>query len=426
MNFVQALEYLKELEKLGFILGLDNIKALMKALGSPDKKLKYIHIGGTNGKGSVGTYISSVLKEAGHVTGFYSSPSIVEYGERIRINGVNIPDDKVGEYMGLIKEVSQREKLRITAFEAETAMAILYFVDQGVDYAVLEVGLGGTQDATNFIEKPELVILTNIGIDHIDFLGETIEEIAGEKAGIIKKNSTVLSYFQEKAVEEVLQRRADQEGARLEFLKKDDTDLVSRDISGQVFTYQDCQFTITMVGDYQIYNASLAIMAIKKLKAMGVDIGCGAIQEGMKKAQIPGRFQVFSTDPLIILDGGHNPQGVQALVDSLEAYFGSAKHRMVFGSLGDKDYKEGIRISLPYAEKYYTLRPNNPRALASDKLAEEIEAAGGQAQDMKTTGQAMEKALEERTDGEAVVVFGSLYQLKEAYEYFERTDKWTH
>lgn len=418
MDYNQAMDYLHELEKLGFILGLEPIKELMEVLGRPDKSLRYIHIGGTNGKGSMATYLDRILREAGYKTGLYTSPAILSYGERVRVSGENVTEEKIGGYLTRIREASEENEIQITAFEAETAMAILHFAEEEVDFAILEVGLGGSNDATNFIGPAELTVLTRIGLDHTDFLGDTVEEVAGEKAGIIKSGSRVVSYFQEDGVREVFESKAQEVGADLKFLKEENVVLEDRSLEGQYFSYGDWKnIKISMLGTYQIFNAALALMAVEELRDLGWEINDDAIREGFDEAIIPGRFQLISQNPPIIVDGGHNPQGAQALVDSLKEFFGDRKHRFVFGTLRDKDYIQAIKITMEVAEKYYTLMPKTPRALSSLDLRNQIQNLGVDAQALGSARMAISTALAERQEGEAIVVFGSLYQLAEVYDY---------
>lgn len=420
MNFNEAMNYLDDLRNIGFILGLDNIKKLMEVMGRPDKKLKFIHVAGTNGKGSTSTYISSVLTKAGYKTGIYTSPSILRFNERFVIDHEEIDTDRIGEILGKIKSASEEHDIQITAFEAETALGVVYFAEEGCDFAVLEVGMGGRLDATNFIDSPLVAVITNIGMDHIDYLGDTIEKIAYEKAGIIKEGSKVVSYPQEEAVLGVLNATAERNNVEVKYLDKDFVEVTKVDIYGQVFSFMNHRdIEIRMIGDYQPYNASLALMAIDEIINWGYPISEEDLKEGMKTALIKGRFQLLTTDPIVIVDGAHNVQGVESLVNSLKDIYGDKKHIFVFGTLRDKDYIKSIEMTIPISKIYYTTRPDSDRALSSLDLKNEIILQGGEAVAMGSTKAALTAAISSASPEDSVVCFGSLYQVGEVLEYFK-------
>lgn len=420
MNFNEAMNYLDDLRNLGFILGLDNIKKLMEVMGRPDKKLKFIHVAGTNGKGSTATYISSVLTKAGYKTGIYTSPSILRFNERFVIDHEEIDTDRIGDILQRIKTASEEHNIQITAFEAETALGIVYFAEEDCDFAVLEVGMGGRLDATNFIESPLVAVITNIGIDHIDYLGDTIEKIAFEKAGIIKKGSRVVSYIQEDAVIDVLNSTAMDNDAEVKYLDKELVDVTKIDIHGQVFSFMNHEdIEIKMIGDYQPYNASLALMAIDEIIEAGYPISDEDLKDGMKTAIIKGRFQLLSNDPIVIVDGAHNVQGVESLVNSLRDIYGDKKHIFVFGTLRDKDYIKSIEMTVPISKIYYTTRPDSDRALSSLDLKNQIIKQGGDAVAMGSTKAALTAAISTATADDSIICFGSLYQVGEVLEYFK-------
>ncbi|MDO5718711.1 MAG: folylpolyglutamate synthase/dihydrofolate synthase family protein [Tissierellia bacterium] len=419
MDFNESMSYIEELKKIGFILGLDNIKNLMREMGNPDKNLKFVHIAGTNGKGSTATYINNILSSAGFKTGLYTSPSIIRFNERFKIDNEDISSDRIAEILTEIKEISENAGIKITAFEAETALAIKYFSDEKCDFVVLEVGLGGRLDATNFIEKSEVSVITNIGLDHIDFLGSTLEEIAGEKAGIIKDGGHVVSYQQEMPVEKTIRDRCNALSADVKFLKLEDVDIINSDIDGQEFKFMEYDIKIRMLGDYQPYNAALALMAVEELKNLGYDISDDAIIKGFLDSKIFGRFQVLSKSPYIIVDGAHNYQGVKSLVSTLEKYFAEKEIIFVYGTLRDKDYIKSIEMTLPISKIYYTVRPDNDRALSSIDLKNEIINRGGRAIALGITPAALRVAIENAGPDDCIVCFGSLYQVGEVINFFE-------
>ncbi len=420
MNFNDAMNYLENLKNLGFILGLDNIKKLMEALGRPDKKLKFIHVAGTNGKGSTSTYVAHVLTNAGYKTGIYTSPSILRFNERFVIDGAEIETDRIAKLFEKIRTASEENEIQITAFEAETALAVLYFAEEDCDFAVLEVGMGGRLDATNFIDAAEVTIITNIGIDHIDFLGSTLTEIAHEKAGVIKEGTVVVSYKQEDEAKAVLDDTAKEKHAAIHYLDLDDVVLKEVGIDGQLLSFHEFDdVKISMIGDYQPYNAALALMAISELKKLGYSIDDDAVKSGMESAIILGRFQLINDDPVVIVDGAHNVQGVESLVSTLKKLYGDKKHIFVFGTLRDKDYITSIKMTIPIAKLYFTTRPDSDRALSSIDLKNEIIMNGGSAIAIGSTSAALNAAIKSAEVDDTIICFGSLYQVGEVLEYFK-------
>lgn len=419
MDFKESMKYLDGLKGRGMVLGLDNIKRLMEAFYRPDKKLKFIHIGGTNGKGSLSTYLGSVLREAGYRTGVYTSPEIYSFNERFEINGKMISDEEIAEILTDIKIISQAEDIPLTAFEAETALAVLYFMKNGCDFAVMEVGLGGRLDATNFIERPELGVFVEIGLDHMGMLGDTIEEIAGEKAGIIKENSHFVSYAQDPRVKAILGEEAKEKNADISYMDLDDVKLGPASIHGQVFSYGPFEdVKISMLGSYQPYNGSLAILAIERLRDLGYDISDEAVYKGMERARIHGRFEVVNKDPLVIVDGAHNEDGAKVFAESLDKFFPGKKHLFIYGSMEDKDYNRVLDIAMPYAKCFYTVMPDNDRALSSFTLKDIIMAKGGKAVACGSLRLAIRQALRDAGPEDTIVCFGSLYQVGEIMKYF--------
>lgn len=423
MNFKEAKAYLDNLSVKGMILGLDNIKNLMDALGNPDKKMKIIHVGGTNGKGSTSTYLASILKAAGYKVGLYTSPEVYVFNERFVINGDMASDQELADLIGQIKEVSEGREIPLTIFEAETATAVLHFAENACDFAILEVGLGGTLDATNFIDRPELGVLVEIGLDHIAILGDTIEEIARTKAGIIKPGAVNVSYAQRPEVKEVLDQRVEEMQGQISYLDLDMVEVKETGLRGQTFSYGPHKdLEISLLGSYQPYNAALAVKCIEELRDLGNEISDSAMREGLKAAKIRGRFEIIWEKPLVIIDGAHNEDGAQVLVDSLREIFGDKKHLFVYGSMSDKDYSRVLDLSLPLAKKYFTVRPDNDRALTGAELKEIIEKKGGRAQAYETVSQALDAAIAEAGPEDSIICFGSLYQVGQIITYFNSGD----
>lgn len=421
MNLEQAYAYLEDLKGRGFILGLDNIKNLMTALGRPDRSLKFIHVAGTNGKGSVCTYLASILGASGYRTGLYTSPSIFRFSERFRIGGEEIDDEQIAELLTQIRGAAEAEDIPITAFEAETALAVLYFHEMGCEFAVMEVGLGGTLDATNFIESPLISVITRIDLDHTDFLGTTLEEIASQKAGIIKKGAPVVSYFQKPEVAAVLEETARAMESDLRYLDPDSVIIKDSSAKGHVFDFEPYQdLRIRLAGSYQPYNASLAVLVIEKLQDLGIEISSDCVLQGLYEAEIEGRFQVLHENPLFIVDGAHNAQGVEGLVETIENLFGDQKLIFIFGTLRDKDFEKSIELTLPHSKFYITTRPDSDRALSSIDLKNRIIHHGGTAIAIGSMHAAIGLALRKAQPEDVILCFGSLYQVGEVLRYFQR------
>lgn len=420
MNFNEAMNYLEDLGKKGMVLGLDNIKRLMLAFSNIDDRLKFIHVGGTNGKGSTSTYLGSILKEAGYKVGVYTSPEIYRFNERFVINGKQASDEEIAEILTDIKIISEAEEIPLTSFEAETALAVLYFAKNKCDFAVLEVGLGGTLDATNFIKRPELGVFVEIGLDHIAVLGDTICEIAEQKAGIIKENSDFVSYFQNIEAKKVLDEKISQTNSRITYLNPEDISINDQNLISQTFSYQDMEnVKIKMLGSYQPYNASLAILAARTLRDKGHPISDDAIFKGLYKAKIHGRFEVVNEDPLVIVDGAHNEDGARVLIKSLKENFQDKTHLFIYGSMEDKDYDKVLDLSMPFAKRYYTVMPKNDRAISSFTLKDLIVKKGGEAVACGSVPLAIMTAMRDAEEEDTIVCFGSLYQVGEIMKFFK-------
>lgn len=360
MTYKQARQYIEELNKRGSILGLSNMEKLMNALGHEYEKAKVIHIAGTNGKGSVGAFLESVLKDNGFTVGRYISPTIQTYLERFTVNSREISEECFAECIEKIKNASDKNNIKPTAFEAETAAALLALAD--CDYILLEVGLGGREDATNIIRESECSVITSISNDHSAVLGDTLAKIAYQKAGIIKSGGTVVSAPQCDEVQKVIYSECEKANASVTFAEKPQNIRFSE--NSLYFDYNGYKnIKINMLGLFQPENAALAIEVLKKL-------GITNIKNGLEKASWRGRFEIISKKPLIIIDGAHNEDAAIRLRESLEAYYPKNKFRFITGVLADKDYDKIMRITAPMAEEIYTITPNNPRALNSEQLTE--------------------------------------------------------
>lgn len=420
MNYNEALKYVESIGKFGINLGMKRIERFCEILGNPEKKLKVIHVGGTNGKGSTTTFISKILEDAGYRVGVYTSPYIERFTERIRINKDEIPETEVARLVSemvphvetLVKEGLEHP----TEFEVITAVAFKYFAEQNVDFVILEVGLGGRFDATNVVD-PLLSVLTTISLDHTNVLGDNIAQIAYEKAGIIKKDKPVVMYPQEKDAEKVILDVAKEMNSKIYKVENVNHTVLSESVDGTEYNLDGevkySNLKISMLGHHQVMNTKTAILAIKALKDLGYDIKDESIYKGLAAAKWPARFEVLTKDPIIVLDGGHNVQGIEALVDSIKKYFNGKKVRITCGMLSDKDYTKMTNDLLSIGDNFITVTPNNDRALTSEELANIINESGKSAIPCKTIKEAVDTALKTREEDEMLVFCGSLYMIGE-------------
>lgn len=397
---------------------LESIHELLKRVGRPDKKIKIIHIAGTNGKGSTGIFLRNILSASGYKTGSFSSPELIRFDEQISIDGKVISENNSARIISKLKGVAEQmmqENLQYPSkFELLFAASMVYFEEQNCDYAVLECGLGGTNDATNVIDAPYLAVITDIDIDHTSILGRTKEEIAHHKAGIIKKGGTVLAIKGQLEVNKVLSERAKEVGAGIEFISQKKLILensIKTSLDEQRFKAIgiEGEIIMSMLGTYQIRNAALAIRASQVLKEKGTKgIDDNSIIEGISRAKNPCRFEIIKKNPYIIIDGAHNTGGVRELVKSISKFFPDEKIIFIAGILEDKEYNKMLQIISQYAGMIYTVRPESIRALGAEELANFAKNIGIKALPCNTYEDAIENALKE-ANGRPVCVFGSLY-----------------
>lgn len=423
MNYQEALDYIHGTYKFGSKLGLENIKYLLSLLGDPHKKLKIIHVAGTNGKGSTSSYIHSILKEAGYRVGLYTSPYLEEFTERMRINGENIPKDKLANITAIIKEkiegMVKEGKNHPTEFEVVTAIAFYYYAKENIDFLVLEVGLGGRLDATNVVEDPLLSVITPIGLDHTEYLGDTLDKIAYEKGGIIKENSFVLSYPQAAEVIDVFRNLCAERNSKLFVTSFNELTIHKSTIEEQVFSVNILgnvydNIKIQLVGIHQIYNACTALGAVEVLrKYRNINISDEAVLGGLYNAKWPGRFEVLQRDPVVIIDGAHNLHGAEALRKSIEALLKDYKITFVIGMLQDKDVEGVLKDIIPLMNKVIATRPANPRAMKAIDLADKLKVFGKETYISEDIKEAINMAIEVTKTNEAIVFAGSLYMIGE-------------
>lgn len=418
MNYEEARVYLDNVSKYGSVLGLDSIRELLVRLDNPQNDLKFIHIAGTNGKGSVLAYLSTVLKEAGYKVGRYISPTLFAYRERIQVNEEYIGREALARLTTRIAEaVSEMNKtgMQPTAFEIETAMAFLYFQEKKCDFVVLEVGFGGSEDATNVVTTTVLEVITKIGYDHMAILGNTLEEIAANKAGIIKPKTMVVSMKQRPEVSKVIEEVCKEKHAVLRVADPKDAKEVVYGVESQRFCYgEEKDLTIHLAGAYQIENAVLAVEAVWALRSLGYEISKEALRSGLEKTVWRGRFTVLSQKPLVIVDGAHNEDGAKVLKKSLELYFADRKIYYIMGMFRDKEYEKVLSITAPFAESILTVQtPGNPRALEREELAKAARKYHSDVKPAKDIASAVEESLKKAGENDVILAFGSLSFLSE-------------
>lgn len=415
MNYEQALEYIHSVNWAFCKPGLERITALCKALGDPQKKLRFIHVAGTNGKGSTSAMLASVLQKAGYRTGLYTSPYIRTFCERIRVEGENIPEDKLAALTDRIRPIAEKMADKPTEFELITALAFAYFAECACDVVVLEVGLGGRLDSTNVIENTALSIITGIDFDHTALLGNTIEEIAREKAGIIKPGRPVLFGGGKGVAFDTVCAVAQEKNAPFYCVDRSSYKESSATLEGTVFDYLHyTNLHLPLLGAYQPYNATLVLSAICLLREQGFSIAEGAVREGLLAVRWPARFELLSRNPIIIYDGGHNPEGVRAAVASIKAYFPNQKVNLLGGVMADKDRGEMIETMKPVAARAFAVTPNNPRALAADEYAAQLASFGIPATSYASVAEGVKAAIESsKKEGIPLICLGSLYLYEE-------------
>lgn len=422
MKYNEALEYINDKNKYGSRLGLDSIGKLLNLLGDPQKGLKYIHIGGTNGKGSTASYLSHVLRAGGYKVGLFTSPYIERFNERIQINGKDILDEALGRITSVIKEKAntmvEEGYEHPTTFEIVTAIGFMYFQEEKTDYVILEVGLGGRFDSTNIIEKPLASVITTIDYDHIDVLGDTLEKIAYQKGGIIKENSIVVSYPQEDSALKVLKEISKEKNVEFNMCPVENIKIKATSNKGASFDFQYKNIKmenieIGMLGEYQVYNAALGLTTLLTLKEKGlVSIGEEEIRQGLKETKWPGRLEVIGQNPTFLIDGAHNVQGISQLKKALKLF---SYNRLILGIgiLKDKDTSHMIELLAPMADVVVATEVNMPRKLEAEILGEKISKYNKNIYVEKNIKEAIKKTLELAEDDDMIVFGGSLYLIGE-------------
>ena len=418
MNYTEALEYIHSICWTFTKPGLERISALCEKLGNPQNDLKFVHVAGTNGKGSFCSMLDSVLRHAGYKTGLFTSPYIKVFNERMQFCGENISDCELAEITEYVKPFADSMEDKPTEFELITAIGFEFFKRKKCDVVILEAGMGGRLDSTNIIDSSLLSVITGISLDHTAFLGDTPEKIAAEKAGIIKSNGAVLFGGNSKSVEEVIKAKAAEMGADYYFADKSGLEILSSDLSGSIINYKEYnELKLPLLGLYQPLNAANVLCALEILKGQGFKIDEKAVREGLLAARWPARFEIISRDPLIIFDGAHNPEGIETAVESIKRYFGDEKVAILTGVMKDKDYNYISRKFAEIADRAFTITPANPRALPADEYAKVLEGVGITATSYESVASALADAKKFSKDSDTpLVCLGSLYMYCEIIE----------
>ena len=420
MNYKEARVYLDEVSKYGSVLGLESMRELLRRLGDPQNELKFIHISGTNGKGSVLAYLSTILTGAGYRTGRYISPTLFSYRERIQVDGEYIEKESLARHVTAIAAAAEdMQKAGLpspTVFEIETALAFLYFKEKRCDIVTLEVGCGGLLDATNVITTTLMEVIASISMDHTDLLGDTLAKIAAQKAGIIKPDTMVVSAQQKSEAAQVIEDTCKEQHCTLQMVDESKISNVHYGAEGQTFSYKTWEnVAISLAGSYQIKNAALALEGVEALRKLGYALSDQQVREGLLHTAWRGRFTTLRRDPTVIIDGAHNPAAALELKESLERYFPGKTLYFVMGMFKDKDYAQVIDLTAPLARHIITVEtPGNPRAMPARELAEAVGKVNPSVEWADSVAHGVEKALAMAGKEDAVIVFGSLSFLGEA------------
>ncbi len=418
-----VIDRIHEFNRFGSVLGLERMGTLMEKLGDPHEDLRVIHVAGTNGKGSVCKFLEEGLSSCGYEVGLFSSPFVECFNERIRLGGRNISDGDLESYgrrvLDAAAEMVADGLESPTEFEVVTAIALLYFAEMKADIAILEVGLGGRGDSTNIIEKPLICAITSISYDHMNVLGDTLEKIAAEKAGIIKPGVPVVSNVDDHGAASVIARKAYEKGSRLYDVSRISSGVESETPFSQTVTmeiygtdYSDVE--ISMAGEHQRENLKTALAIIEVLRKAGkIKVERGALYAGLKRAAQPGRFEIMSEDPFVVIDGAHNAAGAKALLETVRRHFAGMRILLVTGMLADKDVDDILGSFVEITDDIIATEPNNPRKLEAEELAERLAGAGVRPRIAKSPEESLRLAESLMGDHDVILFAGSLYLISD-------------
>ena len=420
MDYKEALAYLNAVEFFGSKPGLERMAAMLDALGNPQDGMKFVHVAGTNGKGSCAAMTASILKAAGYKTGLYTSPYLYRFNERMQIGGKEIEDDVLAELVTRVKPIAEAMEDHPTVFELMTVTALLWYKEAGCDIVVLEVGLGGRLDATNVIAAPECAVIMNIGLDHTEILGDTLEQIAFEKAGILKPGTEAVLFQQTQSVTEVVQKRCDELGITLHIPDFTAIKVEFDSLYGQTFTYKGESYALPLLGAHQLKNAATVLEVVEVLRSRGWKLEQSDVEHGLYAVHWPGRFELLSEEPLFVVDGGHNPQCAQTVRDNLLRYFPDKRRILLLGVLRDKDYPALTEILNEAADEYICITPDSHRALPAGELADFLNRYNKPVAVCDSIRDGVSLALDRSDEGSVVCAVGSLYSVGEIRACFER------
>ena len=410
MTGQEAIDYIHSFQWEKHAPGLGRMRQLLQMLGDPQKELKFVHVAGTNGKGSTRAMLASVLKAAGYRVGLNTSPYIVTFHERIRVDGEMISDEALAALTERVRPAAEAMEEHPTEFELITAIAMLYFKEQNCDIVVLEVGLGGGLDASNVIDCPEVAVLTAMGMDHAALLGPTLADVAAAKAGIVKEGGTVVSYGGCPEADAVFRKVCAEQNADLREADFSRLENIALDLTGGTFDMRPYRgLRVSLAGAYQVRNAAVVITAAEVLREKGWNIPEEAVAQGLANVRWPGRFEVLREKPLFLLDGAHNAHGMRAAAESLRMLLPKEKVTLVLGILADKDVEEMLDLVAPLAKRAFVIRPDSPRALPAESLCELLCARGVESLPCETVEAAVGAAVDAEGEDGAVCALGSLY-----------------
>ena len=390
-------------------LGLERTQELLGKLGDPQKKLKFVHVAGSNGKGSTCAMLDAILRRAGYRVGLYISPYIQDFCERIQVDGENIPGQALAAITQRVRRVADAMEDHPSQFELVTAIAMEYFHEQRCDIVVLEVGMGGALDSTNAIDAPEVAVITNIGLEHTEYLGDTLEKIAATKAGIIKSGCSCVCYDGAAEVTAVIRSVCAQNDVPFVCAGRFPTKMLRQDLNGQIFSWRGGEYQLSLLGPHQVCNAAVVLETVEALRERGWHIPEDAVRAGLREVKWPARLEILSRKPLFILDGGHNPQCAEALMNSISELLHGKQIVFLTGVLADKNYRQMMELVMPYAREFVCLTPVSDRALSAQALADYLTERGAKAQVCTGIPAGIRLALTSAGKDGVVIAFGSLY-----------------
>lgn len=421
MTIEQAMEFISGVSWLGSRPGLERVRQLLALLGDPQDTLRFVHVAGTNGKGSTAAMLASILRAAGYRTGLYISPYIERFNERMQVNGVPITDAELAAVCDRLQPCVATMADPPTEFELVTAAAFQWFADRQCDIVVLEVGLGGRLDATNVIRTPECAVITNIGLDHTAVLGDTVAQIAFEKAGILKPGARAVSYQQSPEAAAVLHDVCRERGVPLTEADFAAIEPLTDSVDGQTFRYRDgAALSLPLLGAHQRKNAAVALETIAALRTVGWTISDDAVRAGLRAVAWPARFEILSRSPWFVLDGGHNPQCAETVAANLERYFPKKRKILLVGLLADKDYTAMTDMLAPQADAFVAVTPESERALPACELAAHLRRYGKPVTACAAVPEGVETARSMAGADDVVCATGSLYMAGEIRQCFRK------